>query len=46
MRSEKEIVEDFADDASSDRWFATAIVTYAIVEAICIVVLMYVWLAN
>jgi hypothetical protein len=33
-----------ADAVTFDRWFKIAIIAYVIIEAVCIVVLIYLWL--
>jgi hypothetical protein len=46
MRTENNNTGEFSHVWAANRWFTIAITVYVVIEAVCIAVLMYLWLSN
>ncbi|HEX6732411.1 MAG TPA: hypothetical protein VF074_20505 [Pyrinomonadaceae bacterium] len=46
MQTKNQNTGESSDLWAANRWFTIAIIVYVLVEAVCIAVLMYLWLSN
>lgn len=46
MQTENKNTGESSDLWAADRWFTIALTVYVVIEAVCIAVLMYLWLSN